>query len=315
MSARNARAKSRNQSYRSDQRNVCPPCVTGAIFTFRRVDIFKEKKTSAVTKRRVIRFQNAQRIPTILVERFIERMEPIRMVPERLLNLGSAAGHLHLALRVKYPSTTIISLERDRWFCEASRISRWRRVFRKDFVVCGSCDAIPVPSASVDMVCANLTWVRAEELSEVLHECARVLRAPGLLMLVSYGPQTLVELRDAWSRLDRWEHTHRFADMHDIGDAMVGARLCDVVVDSERLTVEFDDMQSLLSEVRDCGGGNRATLRRRGLTSASVLRELSAAYADAGGYVTASVELVFAHAWLNQRPGTVVAGPVGLPTS
>ena len=283
--------------------------------TFGRLDIFQAKKTSAVANRRVKRFQDAQRIPSVLVERFIERMDPIRMVPERVLNLGSAAGHLHLALREKYPSTTIISVEPDRWFCEASRISRWRRVFRKDFVVCGSSDAIPVPSASVDMVCANLTWVRAEELRQVLNECARVLRASGLLMLVSYGPQTLVELRDAWSHLDRWEHTHRFADMHDIGDVMVGAQLSDVVVDSERLTVEFDDVPSLLYEVRDSGGGNRAAQRRPGLTSASVLRELSAAYADAGGYVTASVELVFAHAWLSQRPGAVVAGPVGLATT
>lgn len=96
---------------------------------------------------------------------------------------------------------------------------------------------------------------------------------------------------------------------------MVGARLSDVVVDSERLTVEFDDVPSLLHEVRDSGGGNRAELRRPGLTSNSVLRELGAAYPDAGGYVTASVELVFAHAWLIQRPGTVVAGPAGLAST
>ena len=162
------------------------------------------------------------------------------------------------------------------------------------------------------MVCANLTWVRAEEIRQVLQECARVLRAPGLLMLVSYGPQTLLELRELWRHLDRWEHTHRFADMHDIGDAMVGARLADVVVDSERLTVEFDDVSRLLLEVRDIGGGNSAALRRPGLTNPSVLRALSAQYPDMGGYVTASVELVFAHAWLIQRPGEVVAGPVNL---
>ena len=81
-------------------------------------------------------------------------------------------------------------------------------------------------------------------------------------MLVGYGPQTLLELRDVWSSLDRWAHTHDFADMHDVGDAMVGARLADVVVDSERLSVEFDDVSHLLAEVRDIGGGNRATKRR-----------------------------------------------------
>ena len=280
-----------------------------------RRNIFKSIKTESVTKRRVARFENSPRIPAALVERFIERMDPIRMVPQRLLELGSAAGYLHSALRLRYPDTTIISLERDKQFCAQTRLSRWRRMFRKDFVVCGSSDALPLPSASVDMVCANLSWVRAEELCQVLHECARVLRAPGLLMLVSYGPQTLFELREIWRGLDRWEHTHCFADMHDIGDQMVGARLADVVVDSERLTVEFDDLPGLLREVRDIGGGNRAAQRRPGLTSAKVMQALSAGYPDAGGFITASVELVFAHAWLTHRPGQAVAAPLNIAIS
>ena len=131
-------------------------------------------------------------------------------------------------------------------------------------------------------------------------------------MLVGYGPRTLYELREAWAALDDWEHMHRFADMHDIGDAMVRARLSDVVVDSERLTVEFDDVRSLLVEVRGIGGGNRADLRRPGLTTTSMLRALTARYPDAGGYVNASIELVFAHAWLTQRPGVAIAGPENL---
>jgi len=245
----------------------------------------------------------------------MERLDPIKMVPARLLELGSAAGHLQVALRARYPHTEIVSLERDRQFCAASQSSRWRRLFRYEPVVCASPGAIPLRSGSVDMVCANLSWVRAEELDEVLHECARVLRAPGLLMLVGYGPQTLIELREVWSSLDQWAHTHHFADMHDVGDAMVGARLADVVVDSERLSVEFDDVSHLLAEVRDIGGGNRATQRRPGLTTATILDALTEAYPDAGGYLNASVELVFAHAWLTHRPGMEVAAPLTSPAT
>lgn len=268
-------------------------------------------KRKALSRDQVRRFRNANRIPAALVERFIERMVPIRMVPERILELGSAAGHLRAALRERYRDAQVVSMERDVQFCAQSRASRWRRAFREDLVVCATSDAVPLPSASVDMVCANLSWSMAEEQPKILHECARVLRAPGLLMLVSYGPQTLIELREAWSNLDHCEHTHRFADMHDIGDAMVAARLSDVVVDSERLTVEFDDVAGLLREVRDIGGGNRSMKRRRALTTPRLTQLLAAAYPDAGGHVTASVELVFAHAWMVERPGTPVAGPIG----
>jgi malonyl-CoA O-methyltransferase len=259
---------------------------------------------------RFTRYSQALRIPNATVERFIERTVPIRMQPERVLELGSAGGQLRTALRERYPKADVISIERDRQFCAGSKDSSWRRLFREEYVVCATAHSVPLPSASVDMVCANLTWVRAEELSAVLNECARVLRAPGLLMLVGYGPQTLLELREAWAALDCWEHTHRFVDMHHVGDAMVGARFADVVVDSERLTVECDDLPSLLREVRAIGGGNQAEQRRRGLSTAGSLRKLSENYPDAGGYVNASVELVFAHAWLTTRPGSAVAGPI-----
>ena len=261
---------------------------------------------------RLTRYSQALRIPGATVERFIERTVPIRMQPERILELGSAAGQLRAALRERYPKADVISMERDWQFCMGSKESSWRRLFRQEQVVCAAAHSVPLPSASIDMVCANLSWVQAEELSAVLNECARVLRVPGLLMLVGYGPQTLVELREAWAALDSWEHTHRFVDMHHVGDAMVGARFADVVVDSERLTVECDDLRGLLREVRAIGGGNHSDQRRRGLTPASSLRNLSANYPDAGGYITASVELVFAHAWLTERPGTAVAAPLVL---
>ncbi|MFT5445415.1 MAG: malonyl-CoA O-methyltransferase [Gammaproteobacteria bacterium] len=263
-----------------------------------------------VNRTRLASYSQALRIPNATIERFIERTLPIRMLPDRVLELGSAAGQLRTALRSRYPKADVISIERDWQFCAGSKESSWRRLFRDDLVMCAAAHAVPMRSASVDMVCANLSWVRAEELSAVLNECVRVLRVPGLLMLVGYGPQTLVELRETWAALDCWEHMHRFVDMHHVGDAMVGSRLADVVVDSERLTVEFDNVPSLLREVRAISGGNHSDQRRRGLSTAGGLHSLAATYPDAGGYVTASVELVFAHAWLTHRPGTAVNSPI-----
>ena len=269
-----------------------------------------KRNDTRVSRTRLASYSQALRIPNATVERFIERTLPIRMLPDRVLELGSAAGQLRTALRSRYPKADVVSIERDWQFCAGSKASSWSRLFRDDHVLCAAAHSVPLPSASVDMICANLSWVRAEELSAVLNECVRMLRVPGLLMLVGYGPQTLVELREAWAALDCWEHMHRFVDMHHVGDAMVGSRLADVVVDSERLTVEFDDLPSLLREVRAISGGNHSEQRRRGLSTASGLRTLAASYPDAGGYVTATVELVFAHAWLTRRPGTAVQSPI-----
>ena len=43
-----------------------------------------------------------------------------------------------------------------------------------------------------------------------------------MLMFSTLGPDTLKELRAALPPSDA-EHLHRFIDMHDLGDALVGA--------------------------------------------------------------------------------------------
>jgi malonyl-CoA O-methyltransferase len=55
-----------------------------------------------------------------------------------------------------------------------------------------------------------------------LKEIHRVLEVGGMLMFSTLGPDTLKELRAALPPSDA-EHLHRFIDMHDLGDALVGA--------------------------------------------------------------------------------------------
>ena len=49
----------------------------------------------------------------------------------------------------------------------------------------------------------------------------RVLAPGGLLMFSTFGPDTLKELRAAFSRVDQHPHVSRFVDLHDIGDILV----------------------------------------------------------------------------------------------
>jgi malonyl-CoA O-methyltransferase len=237
----------------------------------------------------------------------MDRLEPIRMMPGRLLELGSAAGHLRAELVQKYRDAEIISIEADPHFCAHLRLPAWQRLWRTESIVSAEPTAVPLRSASIDMVCANLAWVSAQNLRAVIDECVRLLRPQGLLMVVGYGPQTLQELRETWAGLDLWQHTNEFVDMHDLGDSMLRAGLADVVVDSERLHVEFDDVSQVLGEIRDIGGGNQAPGRRPGLMSPHVLSALHERYPSAGSHVNASVELVFAHAWLMDRPGIPIS--------
>jgi malonyl-CoA O-methyltransferase len=135
-------------------------------------------------------------------------------------------------------------------------------------------------------------------------------------MFSTFGPDTLKELRAAWSSVDGFSHISPFVDMHDLGDALMAARFADPVMDAERLTLTYGDVRDLMAELRTIGARNATDRRPRGLTGPRRLAALAAAYERErrpDGALPASYEVVYGHAWApTQKP---VAGGIGVPLS
>jgi malonyl-CoA O-methyltransferase len=74
-------------------------------------------------------------------------------------------------------------------------------------------------------------------------------RPGGLLIFSTFGPDTLKELRAAFVSADAHVHVNTFGDMHDLGDALVGAGFADPVM----------EMESDHARVRDRRVRSRAT--------------------------------------------------------
>src|SRR5690606_36849372 len=94
----------------------------------------------------------------------------------------------------------------------------------------------------------------------------RVLRPGGVLLFTSFGPDTLSELRASWAAADRFSHVNRFLDMHDVGDALVRAGLAEPVLDVERFTLTYPDVDGLVRDLKTLGAHNVTAGRPRGLT-------------------------------------------------
>jgi malonyl-CoA O-methyltransferase len=103
--------------------------------------------------------------------------------------------------------------------------------------------------------------------------------------------------------VDDLPHVHTFADMHNIGDALVQAGFREPVMDVEHLTITYGDAERLIADLRQAGATNRLLDRRRGLTSPrlwqAMLTELEAAR-NADGRLEISVELITGQAWTGE---------------
>ena len=239
------------------------------------------------------------------VERgLLERLEPVRLAPKRIIvSPGSLSGEL-LALRQRFPEAELLACDdqsnglarlRERLSPARGFFARLRRMREEPVARFVAADPLRLPfaSASADLVLSALALHSCPSPEAQIAEWRRVLRPGGLLAFACLGVDTLVELRRLGARMPA------FPDMHDLGDMLVGQGLAEPVVDTARLTVTWRDPQTLLAEVRQWGGNARPD-RFRGLLTPRHRREWLAAIESlrgADGLISLTVELVHGHAW------------------
>jgi malonyl-CoA O-methyltransferase len=178
----------------------------------------------------------------------------------------------------------------------AGRRRPWFRSFAR---VCADATRLPFADASVDVAFSNLLlpWCDPDAL---FAELRRVLAPRGLLTLTGLGPDTLKELRSAWAAVDTHLRVGEFIDMHDLGDALVRAGFAAPVLDVERYTLRYADVNGLTADLKATGARNAAAGRLKGLTSPRKLAAMQIAYEAhrEGGRLPATCEVVFAQAWV-----------------
>ncbi len=229
--------------------------------------------------------------------RLFERLDLIRLTPQRVLDLGCGTGLLSEQLGKRFRDAELVSLDISAAMLRQAR--RRKGWFRSQRFVCADAQRLPLASASVDMIFSNLTFQWCNDLEAAFKECRRVLRPGGVLLYSTLGPDTLHELRKSWRAADEYNHVNAFYDMHDIGDTMVRAGLAEPVMDVERLTVTYPTVAKLMEDLKKLGARNATAGRPRGLMGKQRLNAMMQAYESfrRDGVLPATYEVVYGHAW------------------
>jgi len=251
-----------------------------------------------------------------VADRLLERLALFRIEPRRILDLGSGTGYCSRGLADHYRKAQVVSLDLAETMVQKSRerFSRFERFRRGHRFVCGDAERLPFADGSFDLLFSSLTLQWCGDLDQTFSELRRVVRPGGLILFSTLGPDTLQELRASWAAVDSAIHVNSFTDMHDIGDAMLQARLADPVMDMERLTLTYREPMTLMRELKRLGAHNVNPGRANGMTGPGRLRAVCAAYEQFrhDGVVPASYELLYGHAWRSEqepapRPGGEVS--------
>jgi malonyl-CoA O-methyltransferase len=230
--------------------------------------------------------------------RAVERLDYMNVAPQRVLDLGAGTGRCARALAQRYRKAQLVQCDLALAMLQTSRhrLPRW---FSRHRFVCADAERLPFADASFDLVFSSLALQWCEDLPATFAGVRRTLRDSGLFLFTTLGPDTLKELRAAFAAVSDAAHVHRFIDMHDIGDCLSMAGFADPVMEAEHITVEYDDVRTLLRDLKGLGAANADRTRPRGMLGPRQLERVIAAYETRrrAGKLPATYEVVFGHAW------------------
>ncbi|MDC1311845.1 methyltransferase domain-containing protein [Burkholderiales bacterium] len=234
-----------------------------------------------------------------VAKRLSERLDIVTLEP----NVIVASGFGRDSLESRFPRASRISkmdFAYSRMVIQGGRRRfrlPWRPLLEN---LCADLSALPLSSASVDLVYSNLDipfFDGCNELDGLLKEVYRVLRPGGLFIFSSLGPDTLKELRPFGDM--RGLRLNRHLDMHDLGDRIMGVGFSDPVMEMEELKLTYSNAITLLQDVRAHGSEPFHLNNLKGLTGKAELIAISErSKLENKGQIMATAELVFGHAWL-----------------
>ena len=256
-------------------------------------------------------YDNAAVLQREVGSRMLERLDYIRIEPQRVLDLGGGTGASLTALHERYPKAQLIGADLSETMLQAGRGQRSRLRWMLPFLrggktplVVADAAGLPFKSASTSMLWSNLLLHWLDDPLPAFREMHRVLEVGGLLMFSTFGPDTLRELRNSFG--DGYVHTQRFGDMHDFGDMLIECGFADPVMDMEVLTMTYASLDDLFRDLRQSGAACAMQARRHGLMGRSAWLKMREAYEKLAreGRLPATFEVIYGHAWKSQPKKT-----------
>ncbi len=234
--------------------------------------------------------------------RLLEKLDVVKISPQRILDAGTGTGFAIPALFAKYKKAQLVALDLSENMLDQT--GRHGGFLRSPQRVCADIQNLPFEDNVFDLIFSSLSLQWCNNLAGAFLEAKRVLKPGGLFVFTTFGPDTLKELRYSWAQVDESNHVNDFIDMHDIGDALLLEGFAEPVMEAEMLTVTYDCVDRLMHDLKAIGANVTASAAQNksavhGLRGKSILQTVRQNYESfrQDDLLPATYEIIYGHAW------------------
>lgn len=229
--------------------------------------------------------------------RLLESALSLQPEPQRIVDVGCGPGRALSMLRQRYRRGSVLGID-----LALPMLRRARKAggfWRSLPVACADACALPLPDGSVDLLFSSLCLQWVDDFPAALDEFRRVLRPGGRLLLATFGPDTLLELREAWAAAGRMAQVSSFPGIAVLGDLVMAQGFRDPVLDRDLFTLSYAAVDDLVGELRAIGANNARSDRPRGLAGRQAWQAMREHYGlrrDEEGRLPATYEVIYVQA-------------------
>ena len=170
----------------------------------------------------------------------------------------------------------------------------------------GEIESLGFEPNSQDLITSTLNLHSVNDLPGVLYQIRQALKPDGLFIAALFGGETLYELRESLMQAELdlkggvSPRVFPFADKQQIGALLQRAGFALPVVDSDILTVTYENMFKLMHDLRGMGENNIIAARSRVNPGKAFFIKAAEHYQNnfsENGRIIASFEIIFMIGW------------------
>lgn len=263
------------------------------------MNVFDRRLLSQRRDRAAARWDDYGFLVQETAERLAERLEDVTRSFTSVLDLGCHGGEMAALLSQRPGLERFVQ-------CDLSPAMAARAKGRAPTVVADE-EGLPFGDKAFDLVVSNLSLHWVNDLPGAFLQVRKSLQDDGLFAGCLLGGETLRELRscliEAEMELEGGvsPRVSPFAQIKDVGDLLRRAGLTMPVVDSDIITIDYENPMRLLDDLRGMGESNLVKERRktfmRRQTLFSALQRYQEHFALPNGRFRATFEVIFFVAW------------------
>ena len=230
-----------------------------------------------------------------IAKRLLERLDHIQIDPKNILDLGSGTGCVTKELAIRFPQANIISLDLSYNMLSYAKNNQQASTA----YLCNDAETLAIKDTCIDFIFSNCAFQWVQSLPKLFKEITRTLTEDGMFLFSTFGPDTLIELKKCFAKIDNYKHVNNFVDLHTIGDLLLQCKLTNPVVDIEKIVFQYANLSSILNSLKKTGATNLDLKRNKGCFTQSLVKNLSTEYSNfaVANKLPATFEVIYGHAW------------------